>query len=128
MTYFTQLFCLSKNLRFREEIQTKSTHLLSLSRWNTNKVWTSYFFQVDHVYKKLKFNVSMYIFSLWWDCTKAPIRCVQSIFGCYGLYGVRLLVINLDLFNFLIDDFELGLKVNAWTQSSFVLKFDSLFS
>ena len=86
----------------------------SLSRWNTNMVQTSYFFQVDYVYKKQKFHVSASIFFLRCDRKQkllshvfAPCLVTKVFTMC------ALLVINLDMFIFLIDEYELGQKVNT---------------
>ena len=63
-------------------------------------VQTSYLFQVDDVYKN--------------DCEQ---QLQSDVFAPYMVAIVStmcaLLVIDLDLFNFLIDNFELGQKVNA---------------
>ena len=76
-------------------------------------VQTSYLFQVDDVNKK-KFDVSASIFSLRCDCKQ---KLLSHVFAPYFVAMVStmcaLLVINLDMFILLIDEYELGQKVNT---------------
>ena len=84
-----------------------------LTRWNTNKVQTSYFFQVDDVYK----NESLMIRRLSFLCDVIVNKSSYQMYSLHSwlLWFLRcaLLVINLYSFNLLIDDYELGHKVNA---------------
>ena len=91
---------------------TKSRHLIYYHAWI--QTWSRHCISFKLTMCTKKFNVSASIFSLLCDCKQ---KLLSDVYAPYLVAMVStvcaLLVINLDLFNLLIVDFELGQNVNA---------------